>query len=47
MDLEQRYEQNLVKTHILNVAAQLENDAQYTKKKAVEELVEIVDMMEK
>jgi hypothetical protein len=47
MKLEQRHEWNLIKTKILSVAAQLENDSEYSKENAIEELVSIVDMMEK
>jgi hypothetical protein len=47
MNIEQRYEWSLIKTKILSVAAQLESDQEYSKEQAIEELIFIVDMMEK
>lgn len=46
MDLELKYERSLLKTKILNVAAQLQNDHLYTKEQAIEDLLEIVEMLE-
>jgi len=41
-----RYEEALIKTKILDVAAQLDTDGQYKRETAVEELVRIVDWLE-
>lgn len=46
MKLEEMYQRSLLKTKILNVAAQLKYDKVYTKEKAIEELLEIVEMIE-
>ena len=47
MDLGKRYEWSLIKTKILNIACQLESDHQYTKEKAIQELENIVDLIDK
>ncbi len=41
-----RYEESMVKTKILDVAAQLDVDDQYKREQAVEDLMTIVDWME-
>lgn len=46
MDLEEMYERSLLKTKILNVAAQLKNDEVYTNENAIEDLLEIVKMID-
>ena len=40
------YERSLLKTKILGIAAQLKNDEVYTKEKAVEDLLEIAEILE-
>ncbi|MGM8215186.1 hypothetical protein ACLIA0_06355 [Bacillaceae bacterium W0354] len=44
--LEVMYEKSLLKTKILDVACQLNNDEHYTKEQAVEDLMEIVEMID-
>ena len=46
LDLEVMYERSLLKTKILGVAAQLKNDHMYDKEQAIEDLLEIVEMLE-
>ena len=46
MELEEMYQRSLIKTKILNVAAQLKYDKVYSKEIAIEELLEIVEMIE-
>jgi len=40
------YERSLLKTKILGVAAQLKNDHMYDTEQAIEELLEVVDMID-
>lgn len=46
LNVEERYENYLLKAKIMNVAAQLANDNQYTREDAVKEIEGIVDWLE-
>lgn len=45
-ELEIMYERSLLKTKVLSIAEQLQNDNMYTKEQAIEELLEVVDMID-
>ena len=47
MDLQQKHDKYALITQILDVACQLKYDSQYSKEKAVEDLEEIVEKIER